>query len=203
MSVRTQIVVILVALGLVLGSVSPTYAWKSKKADAWANQIKPLSSGHRKKIVSQITTKLIDHAFFAKNEELAHRVCIARLEVLSPEVGMTDVEFTDLVTNALIVKDYIMITNIEITLDMQKNDFKLMHYGDPLETRKKGILAGADYYIMGSVRAYMEQIDEKKQQQVYKAELQVHNIRTNDLVFTTTYEYKRKGKNKSKFRKDR
>lgn len=203
MSVRIQIIVILVALGLILGSVSPTYAWKAKKAAVWANQIKPLSSGHRKKIVSQITSKLINHDFFSKNEELSHRVCMARLNVLSPEIGMTDVEFTDFVTNSLIIKDYIMITNIEITLDMRKNDFKLMHYGDPLQTRKKGILAGADYYIMGSVRAYMEQVDEKRQQQVYKAELQVRNIRTNALMFTSTYVYTRKGKNKSKFRKDR
>ena len=187
----------LIFLSLVIFSVTflsnDAYAAKSKKGWNSYQQIKPLNKSAKKKIVNKITSKFIKDRFFSEGE-LARKITLSRLEVSGADIGMSEKMFTDMVLNKLLLNPLVMIINVEVTLE-SKLDFSLMHYTDNLETRKKGVLLSANYYIHGHLKSYTDNDSKGRSYRHYKAELFLREIRSNRLIIHTEYIYKRKTKN--------
>lgn len=82
-------------------------------------------------------------------------------------------------------------------------DFKLMHYTDGTELRKKGILLGANYYVEGDLTSTVTTGEKGKTIQSYLATLVVRDIHTNEEILRKQYQYQRKSGQKKSFRKER
>ncbi|EKD52362.1 MAG: hypothetical protein ACD_62C00045G0007 [uncultured bacterium] len=195
-------VVFFVLVLLMVGSVSQSQAaWTSKKHKNEAEQIKNLNLARQKSVATRVVWQVIKDPFFI-DAELARFVTLSKLEVKGPGIGISDIDYTNLVLNLLIRDTQIIVVNQEVKLDLSM-DFKLMHYADGVELRKKGILLGANYYVDGDLVSSVIELPGGKVTQTYLATLIVRDIHTNEVLIQKQYQYQRKAGQKNAFRKDR
>jgi len=66
--------------------------------------------------------------------------------------------------------------------------YRLMNYYGDWETRKQGVMLGANYYISGYLQSYAEIKDNGKSKQRYKAGLSLRDIRSDKTYVSSTYD---------------
>lgn len=180
---------------------SSAQAWRSKSsASSNGIKIKKLSKSHRKRIAGQLIRRMLRHEFF-KDLDLPHRIALSTLKTSGEAVNMTKREFTDLILNEILNFPGILIVNQDLRIDLSLN-YQLVEYLNVINTRKQGIMMGAEYYISGDIESKLHTSESGKQKQNFVASLELREIRSNKHILTVTYDQiKDKGKKKRRRRK--
>jgi len=108
-------------------------------------------------------------------------------------MGMNKVEFTDMILNRMMNHPYVMVVNQDLKIDLSL-DYQLIEYLNVINTRKQGVMLGADYYISGYIEEVIETNDAGKQKQNFVGEIQVRNIRNNKSILAVKYDHNEKKK---------
>ncbi len=177
-------------IGICVASFTPfdaALAWSSKSSSASNVVNRPLSRYQRHKIVNRTVSHFLHDPNFVK-EEVAIKTVLARMQITDSTLSVTHNELTDDVLNALINSTKLMVLNLELKTDLSLT-FKLTHYLPDLETRKKGILLGSDYYISGSLGSKIVINNKGKEQKRLTTTLKLADIRTNRTIVDIQLEH--------------
>lgn len=189
-----KFVVFLISFVLILTSTmvnNEAYGLFGKKSK---NKVKVLGKTQHKKIVRKLVSNLVQDSFF-KDADLCRKLVLADIKLEGNDLGIESEDFTNMILNGLLGYSQVMIMNQDLKVDLSLK-YKLMHYLPATETRKKGILLGANYYVMGHLKSTPVVHEDGKVDRSYSSALQVRNIRTNKLIVKAVYDYKKKKKSK-------
>lgn len=179
--------------GLVIAVVclcvtGPVSAWKSKKADTSVTDKTKVNNYQIKNVVAGVVRNLFKAAIF-KGAELPIKVAMAQLNIDESMLGVDHEKYTNSVLNELLNHPRILIVNQDLKTDLSLN-YQLMHYLSDLETRKKGIMLGADYYISGSLKSKVINNMQGKELKMLETTLVLSNIRSNKTVISISSEHR-------------
>jgi len=168
------------------------HSWKSKNSSPSTSspaKVKKLGKTQRKILVDRVVRKFVSQSFFT-TAELPRKVTLSTLVVEGDDVALTGKQFTNMVLNNVLQDPSILVVNQDLKMDYSL-DYKLMNYYSAIQARKQGIVLGANYYISGSIKTNHKMKKSGSLERHYVAELEVRKIRSNELVASATYDYKK------------
>lgn len=165
----------------------PTWAWRAKRFGGSSVTQRPLSKYQVKNVVTSAVSKLFK-APLLKGAELPLKVTLANLQIGDSSLGVSSEQYTDYVLNEMLNNPRILIVNQDLKTDLSLT-YKLMHYLPDFETRQKGILLGADYYISGSLNSKMLTNAQGKEKKFLESTLVLSNIRSNVSEIKVSHEH--------------
>jgi hypothetical protein len=185
---------------LVFCFLNPDVSWswrvQSKKSQGFTQgQTEKLSRQQRKVMVSALVRKVLKHHFFT-DEELPHMLVVSELQIAGDDLNTTPKEFSDSVLNILLSHPLVMVMNQDLKMDLSL-DYQLTFYLSEYETRKKGLLLGADYVVTGRMFSKILETEKGKPKKSYTAVIEVKDIHTDSVMVSescTVEKNKRKRK---------
>ncbi|MBF0104528.1 MAG: hypothetical protein HQM16_04280 [Deltaproteobacteria bacterium] len=189
---------------IITGINDPAHAWQPREREQGTNgeaeKTKVLGKMQHRHIAAKLVSLLFKDKFFHKLE-LPKKIALANMSLEGDDLGIEANDFTNLVLNNLLANPLVMVINQDLKTDLTL-EYQLMFYLPVLETRKKGILLGADYHINGFLRTVHETKEDGKVTKSYLSQLSLRDIRTNKLVAKVIFDFKgdKAKKRKRKFR---
>lgn len=135
--------------------------------------------------MSALVHKVLKNRFFV-DEELPRKLAVSELQLRSDDLNTTTREFTDMVLNILLSHPLVIVMNQDLKMDLSL-DYQLTFYLPEYETRKKGLLLGANYVVTGSLFSKISENDMGKPRKSYTAVLEVKDIHTNSIMVSESY----------------
>jgi len=179
------------SLNLISSGEAAAYSSKSSKR---TKKVKELKKLHRKNISKRVIHRLLKEPFF-KDIELPKKIVVARLLLEGVGLGTSAKDYTNLVVNELLNNFGVFILNQELTTNLSLN-YSLAGYNNNLETRKEGIMLGANYYLSGYLKSYNTITNKGKVKRTYEAGLAIRNIRDNEVQASAKYNTSEKKRRK-------
>lgn len=131
-------------------------------------------------IAQKIAKKFLSNKFFLQ-QELPVKATLGVID-LNVDEGPTAKFVTDHTLNALLEYSGLFIVNQDPSLGF-KIDYSLISYeSDSDVARKRGMLMGADYFILGSVKQVASANEKGKMFKHYEATLTLKDIRSSQTV---------------------
>lgn len=173
-----------------VGFLSPdvSWSWRSKSKDRHSfssEHDKKLSHRQQKMMVFALVHKVLKNPFFA-NADLPQKLVVSEMRVQGDDLNTTPREFSDLVLNILLSHPMVMVMNQDLKMDLSL-DYQLTFYLSEYETRKKGLLLGANYVVTGNMFSKISENEMGKQKKTYTAALEVKDIHTNSVMVSESY----------------
>lgn len=174
-----------VALVLVVLAV-PSQAWVAKNSEApGLVKQKKLSRFQQKYLAVRVVGKLVKNDFFTE-VDLPRKFVLSRFELHGDDLATTAVEFTDLILNTMLNHAKILVVNQDLKIDLSL-DYKLMWYLDEFSARKKGILLGADYIVVGDLSSGTAYTPRGLPKKIFTVAVVIKDIRSGEVILTEEY----------------
>lgn len=175
---------------LVTAFLSPdvSWAWRPKSKDRPGfspENDKKLSRRQQKMMVSALVGKVLRNPFFV-NAELPQKLVVSEMQLQGDDLNTTPREFSDLVLNILLSHRMVMVMNQDLKMDLSL-DYQLTFYLSEYETRKKGLLLGANYVVTGNMFSKISENEMGKLKKTYTAALEVKDVHTNSVMVSESY----------------
>lgn len=173
-----------------LGFLNPdvSWSWRAKSQDrpgTFVGKTKKLSRQQQKVMVSALVRKVLKNRFFA-DEELPRKLVVSELQLHGDDLNMTPREFSDMVLNILLSHPMVIVMNQDLKMDLSLA-YQLTFYLPEHETRKKGLLLGADYVVTGSMFSKISENEMGKPKKSYTAVLEVKDIHSNSVMVSGSH----------------
>lgn len=153
---------------------------------------KEFTAKQAQRLARRLVADLAKDPFFHE-DPLGRRVALSVLPVTLSETQVKSHDFTNLILSEFLDSFQVSVVNQDPALNGSRLDYSLISYDDHWTTRKRGLLMGAEYVVGGELASFPDSDKKGKPFLNVRAELRVHEIRTDALVLKREVFYKKRG----------